>query len=82
MRNILSCIAGTKFSGQEILDWAKYQVENKTSREKQGRIVLRRFYNLKPEKMYLVQSHYPQKVSRNAVHKPLVINVDNNLKPY
>lgn len=82
MRNILSYEPGTKFSGREILDWARHQVENKTSHEKQGAIILRRFYNLKPEKMYLVQSNYPSKLRRSAIHKPLVVNVDNNLSRY
>lgn len=35
MKNILS-YKNPCFSGQEILDWANYQVNNKTSHYKQG----------------------------------------------
>ena len=78
MRNILSYEAGTQFTGQEILDWAKAQVENKTSHQKQGEIILRRFYNLNPTKLYLVQTNYRGTASGEIIHKPLVINLDKN----
>ena len=41
MRNILSYQPGTKFSGQEIIDWAKFHVKNATSHAKQGKRILR-----------------------------------------
>lgn len=50
MRNILSYVPGTKFSGFEILQWAKFQVSHKTSHMKQGAHIIRRFGNIKPEK--------------------------------
>jgi hypothetical protein len=75
MRNILSYEPGTKFSGKEILDWAKYQVENKTSHEKYGEVILRRFGNIKPEKMYCVETHHPGTGRGEIIRKPLVMNV-------
>ena len=75
MRNILSCVPSTRFSGQEILDWAKHQVENKTSHEGYAKIILRRFGNIKPEKMYTVTTNHPGTGCREIVRKPLVMNV-------
>ena len=75
MRNILSYKHGTKFNGQEILDWAKYQVENKTSHEKYGEVILRRFNNIKPEKLYTIKTNHTGTASGEIIHKPLVMNV-------
>jgi hypothetical protein len=80
MRNILSYTPETKFSGREILDWAKHQVENETSHKKQGAIILRRFSNLKPDKMYLVRSQYQGENNRGRVRHPLVINAGTVLR--
>ena len=78
MRNILSFENGHKFTGQEILDWAKYQVENKTSHEKYAKIMLRRFSNIKPEKMYTVKTNHPGTGCGEIIRKPLVMNVVEN----
>lgn len=75
MRNILSYEIGTQFSGQEILNWAKYQVEAETSHKKYGEIILRRFSTIKPDKMYIVQTNYRGTACGEVIHKPLVINV-------
>ena len=58
MRNILSYQPLTTFSGEEILNWANFQVEYQTSHFKQGRRILRYFGNLRPERMYLVKTQY------------------------
>ena len=57
MKNILS-YKNPYFSGQEILDWANYQVNNKTSHYKQGLRVLNLFGNIKPNRKYYIFSNY------------------------
>lgn len=57
MKNILS-YKNPLFSGQEILDWANYQVSNKTSHYKQGLRVLNLFGNIKPDRKYYIFSNY------------------------
>lgn len=57
MKNILS-YKNPCFSGQEILDWANYQVNNKTSHYKQGLRVLNLFGNIKPDRKYYILSNY------------------------
>ena len=75
MRNILSYEPRAKFSGQEILDWAKYQIENGTSHAKYGEVILRRFGNLKPEKMYHIETNHRGTASGEIVKKPRILNV-------
>lgn len=57
MKNILS-YKNPCFSGQEILDWANYQVNNKTSHYKQGLRVLNLFGNIKSDRKYYIFSNY------------------------
>lgn len=57
MKNILS-YKNPCFSGQEILDWANYQVNNKTSHYKQGLRVLNLFGNIKLDRKYYIFSNY------------------------
>lgn len=57
MKNILS-YKNPCFNGQEILDWANYQVNNKTSHYKQGLRVLNLFGNIKPDRKYYIFSNY------------------------
>lgn len=57
MKNILS-YKNPCFSDQEILDWANYQVNNKTSHYKQGLRVLNLFGNIKPDRKYYIFSNY------------------------
>ena len=57
MKNILS-YKNPCFSGQEILDWANYQVNNKTSHYKQGLRVLNLFGNIKADRKYYIFSNY------------------------
>ena len=57
MKNILS-YKNPCFSGQEILDWANYQVNNKTSHYEQGLRVLNLFGNIKPDRKYYIFSNY------------------------
>lgn len=78
MRNILSYEIGTQFSGQEILDWAKHQVEAETSHKKYGEIILRRFSKIKPNKMYIVQTNYRGTAGGEVIHKPLILNAQQS----
>lgn len=58
MLNILSAMHDRTFSGKEILDWAKYQVENKTSKEKFGKQLL--FYyegKIKADRQYILYNY-------------------------
>ena len=80
MKNIFSCTPETQFSGQEILDWAKHQIENETSHKKQGAVILRRFSNLNPDKMYFVRNQYQDENNRGRFRRPLVINVGTALR--
>ena len=57
MKNILS-YKNPCFSGQEILDWANYQVNNKTSHYKQGLRVLNLFGNIKADRKYYIFSNH------------------------
>lgn len=73
MKNILS-YKNPCFSGQEILDWANYQVNNKTSHYKQGLRVLNLFGNIKPNKKYYIFSNYRtwSCCGYDTIHKPIV----------
>ena len=57
MKNILS-YKNPCFSGQEILDWANYQVNNKTSHYNQELRVLNLFGNIKADREYYIFSNY------------------------
>lgn len=83
MKNILSYKPGTVFSGQEILDWAKYQVQNKTSHRSQGLRVLRLYgKTLNPNREYVIHSSYESWGCGNMIHKPLVSRVNKKLLSY
>lgn len=75
MRNILSYVPGTKFHGFEILQWAKFQVSHKTSHMRQGAHIIKRFGNIKPERLYTVATSYQGTGSGEVIHKPLVQRV-------
>ncbi len=51
MKNILSYCKGSTFTGKEITDWCKYQIENNTSHIKEAKR-LYPHYNLKPDRIY------------------------------
>lgn len=72
MKNILSYQPGTEFYGEEILAWAKYQVENNTSHKKQGEAILKKFSNINLNKKYVVYSSYRHDTDGSTVHKPRV----------
>ena len=83
MKNILSYQPGTVFTGQEILDWAKYQVENKTSHFLQGKRVMRLYgKTLYPNRKYHILSHYESWGCGNGIHKPLVVQEGKKLLSY
>lgn len=58
MRNILSYQPSETFSGEEILNWASFQIQNDTSHKKQGQRILDRFYNLNKNRKYYVRSSF------------------------
>lgn len=58
MKNILSYQPLTTFSGEEILNWANFQIQNETSHKKQGQRILDRFYNLNKNRKYYVKSSF------------------------
>ena len=72
MRNILSYVPGTKFSGFEILQWAKFQINHKTSHRKQGIHIIRRLGNIKPERYYTITTSYRGTGCGEISKKPLV----------
>ena len=72
MRNILSYQLGTKFTGLEIIQWAKFQVAQKTSHMRQGACILHRFGNVKPERLYTVSTSYSGTGCGEVLEKPLV----------
>lgn len=74
MKNILSFENGTKFTGQEILDWANYQIKNNTSHYKQGQRLLKIYgKTLNPVRNYWVYSQYETFGVGDVRHKPLII---------
>lgn len=73
MRNILSYQQGTKFTGKEILDWANFQVENKTSHKEQGLAILNRFDGINPERLYQIKTSYKGTGCEEIVNKSIVI---------
>ena len=83
VKNILSYKPCTIFSGQEILDWAKYQIENKTSHFKQGKRVMRLYgKTLNPNRNYQIFSQYETWHCGNLVHKPLVVKEGKTILSY
>lgn len=75
MKNILSYIPGTQFSGKEILDWAKYQVANETSHKEYGEIIMEKFSNIKPEKLYCIETNYRGTGCGEIKNKPRIWKV-------
>ncbi len=74
IKNILSYKPLTRFTGKEIIDWAKFQVNNNTSHVKQGKRILRLYEDtLKPECEYFVFSNYETAGCGDIRHEPIVI---------
>lgn len=83
MKNILSYKPGTVFSGQEILDWAHFQVKNKTSHRKQAMRVLNLYgKTINPIRDYVIKTSYESWGCGNIIHKPLVHRVGKELPTY
>jgi hypothetical protein len=72
MRNILSYAPDTAFSGQEILDWANYQVENKTGHFRNARLILHYYKNLRAETLYTVRTYRTPNHWYERVQIPLI----------
>jgi hypothetical protein len=74
MRNILSYQNGC-FTGKEIIDWAEYQVINKTSHRKAGGHILKYYYNLHLNKVYKIKTSYCGPGYGETIHKnPCIYN--------
>lgn len=75
MRNILSYEPyKAKFTGQEILDWARHHVANETSHARQGRRILRLYEKtLNPTRLYYVLSNYETAGCCDFRHEPVVL---------
>lgn len=73
MRNILSYQPSTIFSGEEILNWASFQIQNDTSHKKQGQRILDRFYNLNKNRKYYVKSSFKTDSVGQVRKLPIVI---------
>ena len=71
MKNILSYQTPI-FTGKEILDWANYQVDNKTSHYKQGKRILRLFSAIKPNRKYYIFASYENWNCGNWTKIPIV----------
>ena len=54
MKNILSYKLGSTFTGKEIMDWCKYQIETKSSHLREAKR-LYFHYNFNPNRMYELQ---------------------------
>lgn len=74
MKNILSYQNGTTFTGKEIIDWANFQVNNKTSKSRYGSMVLRYYKDtLKSDRKYRVFTRYETAGCNDIRVMPLVI---------
>lgn len=70
MRNILS-YQRPIFTGQEIMEWAKYHFENNTSHYKAARYILNH-YKLIPLREYFISTHYYGTGCGEIRHKPYI----------
>ncbi len=74
MKNILSYQNGSVFTGKEIIDWANYQVGNKTSKSKYGARILKYYKDtLKSARKYYVFSRYETAGCNDTRTMPLVV---------
>lgn len=74
MKNILSYQNGSVFTGKEIIDWANFQVDNKTSKSKYGARILKYYKDtLKYTREYHVFSRYETAGCNDIRTMPLVI---------
>jgi hypothetical protein len=74
LKNILSYKFGTLFTGAEILAWARYQINNKTSHFKHGKRILKLYSKtLKDDRQYIVFPSYGSCGCSDWIYKPLVV---------
>ena len=73
MRNILSYQNGV-FSGEEIMNWAKHQVENKTSHKRNARYILNH-YKLLPQRQYGIKTSFFGTGCGEVRHRPLIYKI-------
>ena len=57
MKNILSYKSGTLFSGKEIKEWIRYQIENETSHYKEA-VDMQRYDVLDEARYYIYKGNY------------------------
>lgn len=76
MKNILSYQNSAVFTGKEIIDWANFQVDNKTSKSKYGARILKYYKDtLKSTREYHVFSRHETAGCNDIRTIPLVIKV-------
>ena len=74
MKNILSYQNSAVFTGEEILDWANYQVNNGTSKKKYAARILKYYGDtLKSTREYHVLSRYETAGCNDICTMPLVV---------
>ena len=76
MRNILSYTPDTAFTGKEILDWANYQVKNKTGHFRNARLILYYYGNLNAKTLYTIQTYRTPNHWYERVQIPLITKKD------
>lgn len=76
MKNILSYQSGAVFTGEEIIDWANFQVDSKTSKSKYGARILKYYKDtLKSCRKYRVYTRYETAGCNDIRIAPLIIRV-------
>lgn len=76
MKNILSYQSGVVFTGSDIIDWATFQVDNKTSKSKYGVRILKYYKDtLKSCRKYRVYTRYETAGCNDVRVMPLIIRV-------
>lgn len=78
MKNILSYVSPV--TGQDILDWFKYQETHETSHQKEYRFMKKHWYNVRPNRFYLISFKYPHsdKYFYSSHTKPCIMQALGN----
>ena len=72
MKNILS-YKKPVFTGQEIMEWVEYHIQNNTSHSKEAKYILCH-YKLIPNKKYYISTHYYGTGCGEKRYKPYIQN--------
>ena len=76
MKNILSYKPGSTFSGEEIIRWANYQINNNTSHKKQGLDIVNRFNNISHNKQYKIVTSYKGTGCGEIINRIQIQNIE------